>query len=327
MERKVEMKNDVIVALDIGTLYLKLLIRENGRIKKMELARRPVEENNLFFLLQEWVGKYNLKRKPCFYSISGPEVNIQYFSFPPLSSEELSSAIRVEAEQILDKDLAKMDSDFYLLNKDKKGEKVLFVASPRLLNDEKALFVRRVGMKPTGLNLQSIALANGYLAANKNSPITLLLNIGHRITNLAIVEKEKLLFIRDIAWGGEELVREIVKKSTFQMPAVINLLAKGEEFAGINFSEIVEKVVPAFLGEIVKTLDYCEQHDKIKVKNLVVTGGGSQTPQLTEFLSRKLALNLENWLPLEKLNFMNEEKKKLTPFCGIVLGLSLQNYD
>ena len=321
------MKNNVVIALDIGTLYLKLLIREKGRIKRMELARRPVEENNLFFLLQEWVKKYNLQRKPCFSSISGPEVNIQYFSFPPLSSDELSSAIKVEAEQILDKDLAKMDSDFYLLNEDKKGEKVLFVASPRLLNDEKALLVKRVGMKPAGLNLESIALANGYLSTNRSSPTTLLLNIGHRITNLAIVEKEKLLFIRDIGWGGKELAREIVKKSTFQMPVVINLLAKGEEFAGINFSEIVEKVTLVFLEEIVETLDYCKQHEKIKIENLVVTGGSSQTPHLTEFLSRKLALNLENWQPLEKFNFTNEEKKRLTPFCGIALGLSLQNYD
>ncbi len=301
------MKNNVIVGLDLGSRYLKLVIRErDSKIKGIELAKRPVSEGDLISLLQEWVKKYGIKGKSLFSSLSGPEINIQYFKLPLLSPKELTSAVQIEASQILGKELNEMDTDFYLLSKDKKGERILFVSCPKEISDQRISIIKKIGLKPAGLTLDSLALANIYMKEEKDSGATLLLNIGAQITNLAIVEKEKLLFIRDITWGGEKMAKE------------------EEDFPKINSSEI-EKASISLLEEVKKTLDYCQSTEKIKIKRLIVTGGAAQTPYLVEFLSKSLNLSLCKWQPLKKSGFALEEKERLEPFLAVAFGLSLES--
>ena len=312
--------------LDLGEKYIKLCIRENNKVKKIELAERPSNEDDLIFLLQEWVKNYNLKKSKVFSSISGPEINIQYFNFPALSSKDLALAVKSEATQILDTEWEEMDSDFFVLDETAKTKKVLFTACPKRITDEKVAFFKKIGLNISGLTLNSIALANSYLATTTESVPVLILNIGSKITNLAIVANKKLIFIRDISWGSEKIISELEEKTEFDHSTVIDLLEKKDVFSEPKFSGIVESVFSSLVTEVRKTKEYCEKVEKkIQIKRLIVSGGGSQIPHLSEFLSENLSLDLQVWEFLKEHNFSIAEKEKLSPFSAIAFGLSLES--
>ena len=316
-------QNNVTVAVDIGKCYVKLgVVDGNGKLKAIEFARRPSETNEIAALLSGWVFKHRLEGKPVFSAIAGPEINVQYLSLPALTGKELIGAIKIEAEQILGADLSVMDSDFSLLGpKNKKGG-ILFVAASQILSNERISLLKSIGLKPAGLTVDSIALANGYLAhAGNGSEATLLLNIGHRRSNLAVVEKGELLFIRDILWGNEKIIAEIVAASNFDAPTVLEMLEE-RKYSLITFPNALDKITKTLLDELEKTISYCQQTMEIKVKKLVVTGGGSQIPALPKFISERMLLELETYPVLKENDLKTEEKERLAPFCAVLAGLS-----
>jgi len=317
-------QNRITTVVDIGSRYVKLgVVDGNGRLKAVELARRPAETNEITALLSGWVSEHRLERKPAFSSISGPEINVQYLSLPGLTDKELAGAVKIEAEQVLGDDLARMDSDFSPLDPANEKRGVLFVAAPQVLSDERISLLKSTGLKPVGLTVDSIALANGYLAhSGSNSEATLLLNIGHRKSNLAVVSEGKLLFIRDILWGNERLVTEIAAAGEFDAPTILNMLEEGN-YARITLPNAFDKVTKTLLDEMEKTLSYCRQTLEIKVKKLVVTGGGGQIPFLPKFIGEKTLLELEPYPALKDDGLQAEEKERLSPFCAILAGLSM----
>jgi len=315
--------NQTTVAIDIGSHYLKLGVSEsNGNLSAFELSRRPAEPNEMASLLSEWVAKHRLEKKPAFSSISGPEINTQYLPIPPLTGKELSAAIKIEAEQILGEDISQMDFDFSLLNREKGTGNVLFVAAPQIITEARVALLQSVGLTPAGLTLDSIALANAYLASGNNgSETTLLLNIGHRTSNLAVIENNDILFIRDILWGNEKVVTEIVSTTNFDVPTVLDIMEK-RKYSEITSSYITDNTsLTILLEELEKTIVYCHQTLGARVKNLIIVGGGSQLPSLPEFLAERLRLQLKPWAVLEGLDLQPEQKESLGPFCAILVGL------
>lgn len=316
-------RNKVTVAVDIGSHYVKLgVIDGNGKLRAVEFARRPTETDGIAALLSGWVSQHRLERKPAFSSISGPEINVQYLSLPDLTGKELTGAIKIEAEQILGEDLSRMDSDFSLLGRKNEKMGILFVATPQILSDERISLLKSTGLKPAGLTIDSIALGNGYLAKTGNgSEATLLLNIGHRKSNLAVVEEGKLLFIRDILWGNEKIIAEIVATNNFDAPTVLDMLEE-RKYSLITFPNAIDKIAKTLLDELEKTISYCQQTLEIKVKKLVVTGGGSQIPSLPKFIGERILLELEPYPVLKNDGLQTEQKERLAPFCAVLAGLS-----
>ncbi|MFA5393178.1 MAG: pilus assembly protein PilM [Candidatus Ratteibacteria bacterium] len=314
------------VAVDIGSRYVKLaVINGDGKLKAIEFARRPVENNETATLLSGWVSKHHLERKPVFSSISNSEINVQYLSLPALTGKELTGAIKIEASQILGEDLSLMDSDFSLIDQKNEKRGILFVAAPQILSDERISLLKSTGLNPTGLTIDSIALANGYLANTGNgSEATLLLNIGHRRSNLAVVEKNKLLFVRDILWGNERIIAEIVSANNFDAPTVLEMLEE-KKHSLIAFPDAIDKTTKTLLDELEKTISYCQQVLEIKVKKLVVTGGGGQIPSLPKFIGERILLELEPYPVLKDDGLQTERGKNLAPFLAILAGLSPRN--
>ncbi|MFH2068222.1 MAG: pilus assembly protein PilM [Candidatus Omnitrophota bacterium] len=317
--------NQATVVVDIGSRYVKLgFVDGKGKLKAIEFARRPIETDEIAALISGWVAKHRLDQKPAFSSISGPEINMQYLSLPGLTGKELIGAIRIEAEQVLGEDLSQMDSDFSLLGQKNEKRGILFVAAPQILSNERISLLKSTGLKPAGLTVDSIALANGYLANNgSDSETTLLLNIGHRRSNLAVVEKDKLLFIRDIPWGNEKIIAEITSTNNFDAPTVLEMLEE-RKYSLITFPNALDKITKTLSDELEKTTSYCQQTMETKVKKLVLTGGGSQIPFLPEFIGEKMLLELKPYPLLNDDGLQTERGKNLVPFCAVLAGLATE---
>ena len=107
-------------------------------------------------------------------------------------------------------------------------------------------------------------------------------------------------------------------------PTVLDML-EARKYSLITFPNAGDKITKNLLDELEKTVSYCQQTLEIKVKKLVVTGGGSQIPALPKFIGERMRLELEPYPVLKDDGLQTEEKKRLTPFCAVLAGLSLGN--
>lgn len=311
------------VALDIGSLYVKLGVFDcSGGLKAIEFSRLPADPEALAALLAGWVAKHGLEGKPVYTCISDPKISIQYMSFPGIAKRELPAAVKMEADQIFGADLSGMDFDFSSLSKKKKTEKLLFVAIPRSLSEKRIALLSSAGLKPRGLTLAGIALANGYLSAgsgrNQSKP-TLLLDIGHSTSNLAIIQGNELCFIRDIFWGIEDMVAEIAPAAGLEASVVLDNMEKGE-YSQLAPQVVFNGAVNNLIEELLKTISYSGDILKVRAENLVVTGGGSRIPSLPEHLAERLFLKLEPYQSLQRSG-LAQAQQQLDPFCAIISGL------
>ncbi len=310
------------VALDIGTSYLKLgVVKNREGLKAVEFARRPASPESLITLLKEWVEKHNLWKKPTFTSLSGPEVNIQYLPLPEVPKKELPSAVRIEAEQILGESLEEMDSDFFVMRQGRE-KKVLFVSVPKVLTDQRISFVQEAGLRPAGITLDSLALGNAFLASEKPEKGTLVLNIGHRTSNIAVVERENVLFVREVFWGIERIVKEITSTTNFDTQSVFDIFEK-RKYSMINLQPYIEKASSFLLEELEKTVTYLATI-YFRVKKLSLVGGGSQIPFLPEFIAERLGIPLFSWNPLRSAGLPDHQRQGEAAFFALVAGLSLE---
>jgi len=310
-------RNKVRVGLDIGSRYIKLAVRREEEIT-FDLRDNPLfskkgDKDLLLESLKDLIEIHNLRGKEVISSLSGPSLTIQYFSFPSLSVEELKSAVKVEVEQVLNQDLSKIDFDYELLGKREKKNKVLFIACPREVTDARLTILRKIGLKPLSLTTDGMALVNSYFSRGKESPPVLLLNIGAKFTNLAVVEREKLFFIRDIVWGGEKIIQEVASNLEIDLLTAEKVLRdnrdKGEQ-KRLNLKDIIRKNSPSFVEELHAVSEYCADSEKIKIERIIISGGSSLFPFLPELLSERFGLPVEKWSS-EKLTLSFSAGKKM----------------
>jgi len=288
--------NGFQVSLDVGSRFLKLLVRDGRGQTGFEMAPRPVDEKELAALLRGWDEKYRLAGRPLVSSLSGPEINIQYLNFPALPAAELESAVNLEAGQILGiENLAAMDTDFWPLEASGNRSQVLFVACPQKLSNERLKLCHRSGLKLEKLTIDCLALANGYLNLETGGPATMLLNLGSRLTNTAVVEGGRLLLGRDILWGGERVAQGISEGLDQNLPRAIKILEEDSGRVRERLPEILDRTASGLIEEIEKTVAYCEGTHKVKAARLLLTGGASLIPGLNDFISERVSLPVQEW--------------------------------
>lgn len=139
------------------------------------------------------------------------QVFTKVVTFPKLSDEELGSAIKWEAEQYVPIPLDEVNLDYQIVGKAKEGvaEKieVLLVAAPKRLIEKVLQVLRVAGFNPVALETEILALARSLITPD--SETSLLVDLGARATDIAIVENGQVVLTRSIPTAGEALTRAV----------------------------------------------------------------------------------------------------------------------
>lgn len=307
-----------VVSIDIGSSLIKLvqLSQSGGKIKldKAGIVDNPVSDfrtgsrstkkSVIARAIKNSLKKNRIKAKDVVSSLNGPSIITQYFEFPPLSGKELEDAVSLEAQRVLLDRFNEVETDFMVLpQSEREGERqtVLFVAAPKLMAIERVETLQQAGLNPIAIDIDCLALANCFLRLKELSPEedVLILNLGTRLINLAIVGKESLYFIRDIS-----------------LESPLELKNKG--------------VLGKIAEEIRRSIYYHEKEGrKNKVRKIFLTGGNFAIVDTSDSFLRNLELPTEKWNPLEDIEF---DPSKLGPeltkgkgyLLAIAIGLGLR---
>lgn len=253
---------------------------------------------------------------------------------PPLTEDELASAINWEAEQYIPIPLSEVTLDYQIVSrpeegKDKKME-ILLVAAPKQLIDKYLKVLEGTGLHPVSLETEIIAIARSV--APPDSAPTLVVDLGARATDMAIVAQGQMVFTRSIGTAGEALTRAVASELKLEP-------AQAEEYKkayGVDPRQLEGKVKGAIgpildvmVKEMEKALEfYRSKHEDSPVKRVVLTGGTAGLPEVVSLLAQKLGIEVQLADPFARLEKEEEILAKLpegaAPLYAIAIGLALK---
>lgn len=355
---------DTVLGVDIGTSAIKaaLLVKgANGYAAKI-LAIEPVPLTDssgnaagvpeIQDALEKLVARHGLRGSRCALNACGDDVAPRYFSFPAMDEAQLDKAIQFEARDVIPFNLDEALTDWQLLPPDPDAPpdqpsktEVVYVAARRDYINIRFDMAKAVGLNPIIVDVDGLALVNSFIQAGGGNPpqkSTLLMNIGHKFTNLAVITPSGRAFIRDLAVGGDRLTKAIQDLYHIS-PEDSEKLKTGGVLGEPNTKENLAKLTPDLrtllgdgVGELVNQVRdtigfFTSQRYFNTIDEVWVTGGAANFPGLPDYLAETFNIPATGWNPLADiaLNMVEEGKnpgraEALGPCFSIALGLAMR---
>ena len=334
------------VGLDIGSGLIKVVVIDHSKAEPelTKVAITPLladaivegeimDPGIVSEAITSTLASAGVKTKMIVTAVGGRDVIIKKIQIERVKEQQARELMRWEAEQHVPFDMESVELDFQILDPHDEGLEmsVLLVAAKRDLVEAKIRLLTDAGLSPAMVDVDAFALHNAF---ELNYPdamngIVGLVNIGHEVTNINILDDGVPLLTRDITVGTrrfrEDLQREQgvgneqaeamlqgFDRST-QLDAVIE--GRGEEIAvGIERAA-------AFLASSSRT--------GARMKAVYTCGGGARIPGLNEALAARLQLTVEQANPLANLKvrdgaFDSLVTDEVAPLLMLPIGLALR---
>jgi type IV pilus assembly protein PilM len=273
-----------------------------------------------------------IKNKNVVSAVSGRAVIVKKILMDRLSEEDAKEAIQWEAEQHVPYDINDVSIDFQIINPnvDQKKMQVLLVAAKKDMIANHADIIREAGLSPVIIDVDSFAIQNAVEANYDLLPdeTVALLNVGAEITNLNIVRNQVPHFTKDLSVGANSFVEAIQRRHNVSQADALNALRGASN--DIDAASIVQATCEDLSVQIDRAVAFLKSAgDADRVDRILLSGGSSRVPGLSDFLSGRHHVPVEVVNPIQKLSydpglFNGDSPEQVAPLLTVAIGLALR---
>jgi type IV pilus assembly protein PilM len=333
------------VGLDIGSGLVKVAVIDHSK-KEPELVKAAVaplladaivegevmDPGIVAEAVQSALAAAGVKSKQVVTAVGGRDVIIKKIQIERVKEQQARELMRWEAEQHVPFDMESVELDFQILDPDAEGLEmsVLLVAAKRELIESKVRVLSDAGLQPAAVDVDAFALHNAFEINHPDAlgGLVALVNIGHEVTNVNILDEGVPILTRDITVGTRRF-REDLQRERGLSPEDAQALLQGYDRSphieavlagrGEEIAVGIERAV-AFLASNSRTG---------QIRAIYTCGGGSRIPGLSEFLANRLHLRVEQANPLANLKVRDGALESLVtdeiaPLLMLPIGLALR---
>lgn len=342
-----------LIGLDIGTTMVRAArIRRRGtKFTVAALSQAQIEASHKEGGQTEKVALAMLRclrlvrdrRGEVTVGLSGPEVAVRTFEFPRLPRRQIGSAIELEAMQVCPFDMAEASIAWQVLPDKAAGRDAppngpriggVFAAARNAVIGQRRALCEMAKVRCTVMDVDGLALLNCLEACRlrERGQSAVILNIGSKYTNLAIIGDDDRPYVRDIAFAGEQILSHVCHRSGAPREGVIEALNHPEK------SKIPRERIDAPLKEACRTLAErvdetiryyaTTQKPDAPVQRVLLCGGLSQAKALRASLMPLLRGDVLWWNPLESLSSKRSVRRaglvEHGPSFAVAIGLAIR---
>jgi type IV pilus assembly protein PilM len=334
------------VGLDIGSGLIKVAVIDHGkrepiltRVAIAPLLADAIVEGEIMDpgivadAVKSALEAAGVRSKKVVTAVGGRDVIIKKIQIERVKEAQARELMRWEAEQHVPFDMESVELDFQILDPDAEGleMQVLLVAAKRELVEAKLRLLTDAGLQPAAVDVDAFALHNAFEVNHPDAMqgVVGLVNIGHEVTNINLLDDGVPILTRDITVGTrrfrEDLQRErglnaeqadALLQGYDQSPHLQAVLStRGEEIAvGIERAA-------AFLAS--------SSRASSPLRTVYTCGGGSRVPGLTEMLAQRLRIPVHQANPLQRVRvrdgaFDTLVIDEIAPLLMLPIGLALR---
>ncbi|AZZ37131.1 pilus assembly protein PilM [Bdellovibrio sp. qaytius] len=262
-------------------------------------------------------------------AIKQDKVTVRKKQFPFADRSKILKSLSFEMEEDIpfDPDLCLFDAK--VISTEGLSAHVLAIAAPKSHIEKCLSLAKDFGVEPYTLTVDGISFSNllevwdsappqyatatGPLSFNPDeetpeleetsggtvtgSPIQVTLNIGHKRTILCAQIEGRLVFVRSLMWGADQIISEFMRK--FQLPyleaqrmlqneAALLLTKANQDFETANTASTIEKSMRELVRDLQMSFLELQSEFHGNIQNVYLTGGLSLLPNVGAFLTQHL---------------------------------------
>lgn len=297
--------------LDIGSSAIKVVQLSGRSVISAGMAVNPTgrvgadlipsEEAALVNAIKGLLAGLKIKLKKVVVSIPESLVYTKVMQFPFMSTPELATAIKWEAEQTIPYPIEKLEISWVVLYKPKSvssGEKmkVLVVGVPGKVSNSYVNLLESLNLETLRIENEILSAIRSLISFKKLAGVSLIVDIGHSATKMVIAAKDELYSNYVSPLGGGAFTKIIA--DSFRMN-----LAQAEEYKrsyGLDKTQLEGKIVTAcepvtngLLADIRKVMvSYEGLGINRPVERAILVGGGSFLKGLLPLLTAQLGVEV-----------------------------------
>jgi type IV pilus assembly protein PilM len=208
---------------------------------------------------------------------------------------------------------------------------VLLVAAKRELVEDKVQLLAQAGLEAEIVDVDAFALHNAF---EVNYPeamrgVVALLNIGHELTNVNILQDGVPLLTRDLSVGTRKFREDLQRERGLSAEDADAMLQ------GFDRAPDLDPYIQSRGEEIAVGLERAgaflqsASRDAGSIQGVFCSGGGARVPGLTEVLSQRLRVPVEVASPIHRLSvrdgvFDTVSIDEVAPLLMLATGLALR---
>jgi type IV pilus assembly protein PilM len=303
------------IGLDIGSSSVKAVQVKTGKgaMQLLAFGMEPLmpqtivdgtimDQGAVVDAIRTLWGRLKLKQKDVAIAIAGHSVIIKKITVPPMSKDELSEQIPVEAEHHVPfaKDDVEIDYEVVSQQNAAGQMELLLVAAKKEVVHDYAQVVRDAGLDPKVCDVAAFSAQNAFEVNYSLEPgeTAVLINVGAAISNINIVRDNVSLFTRDVTIGGNAFTEEIQKQlSVSQDEAEAYKVGGSYDEHGVvpqDVERIIEGVAEVMAGEFQRSLDFfLATSADTNVSRICLSGGTAKVAALHRAIERRSRLSVE----------------------------------
>lgn len=331
--------------LDIGTTAIRLVeLRGSGTKSLVKYAYVPIDnklsqsdskgdQQKLAKAVEQLVKQSGVSTNNAAVGIPSSRVFTTVADIDRLPASDLAKAIPLQADSLIPTPLAESKIDWALIGdspKDKTKQEILLTSVPNKFIEDRLDILESVGLNVIAFEPDNLAMARA-LAINDATP-QLLLDVGHRSTDLVVVMNGIPHLTRSIPTGVEAIIRSAIQNLNIDEKQAEQFVFKfglsKEKLEGQVF-QAVTGTVDLLVSEIEKSIKFFQtRYSTAKIERIVVTGGASVIPEFPLYLANKFNLNVEIGNAWRNVSFSKDRQNELLAISnqfGIAVGLAERN--
>lgn len=337
-----------LLGVDISSTSVKLLELsvKDGRYCVESYGLMPLQENSVVeknILDTEAVGDA-LERV---INLANPKATQAAFALPTsmvihkiiemdadMTDDEREVQIRMDAEQYIPFPLEEVSLDFEILPDRPSAANrvnVLLVATRTENVDTRIEVLELAGLTPKVADVESYAIERAFSVIADTLPMGVqtvgILDIGHTMTTLSVMQQGKIIYTREQVFGGKQLTQDVQNRYGLSYEEAGR--AKKERSLPDDFeTEVLDPFLEAMVQQAARSLQFFFSSSQYnEIDHILLAGGTANIPGLAKLLQQKLGYRVTTVNPFLQMGFspqidikrIEKDASSLMVACGLAL--------
>ncbi len=332
------------LGLDIGTTAIRLVqLRGHGPVKalvkyayvpvdsKVALSDAQADQQKVVQAVHELLGQAGVSTKNVAVGIPSAKVFTTVVDIDRLPPAELAKTLNYQADSLIPTPLSESKMDWAVMGDSPKDNTKIEILLSSVTNE---FIEQRLDMlESSGLNViafepDNLALARALIPADAVLP-QLVLDIGHKTTDLVISMQGGPRLTRSIPTGAEALVRSAAQNLSIDDKQAQQFVFK----FGLSQDKLEGQIYHAIIGtvdvlvsEVEKSIKFFQaRYTGVNIERLILTGAASVLPEFPLYLANKFGISAEIGNAWRNVSFPADRQNELLAVSnhfGVAAGLA-----
>lgn len=335
------------VGLDIGSGFIKLVVIEHGagrpalqRVGMTPVLSDAIVEGEVMDpgVVQDAIksvfATLGVKAKKVVVAVGGRDVIVKKIQVDRMKETDAYDVVRWEAQQYVPFDIEGVELDFQVLDPEGDGLQmdVLLVAAKRELVESRRTLVEDAGLEAQIVDVDAFALHNAYEVnyPDAMAGVSALVNIGHEVTNVNLVQDGVPLLTRDLTVGTRKFREDLQRERGLSAEEADKMLR------GLERTPELDQFIQSRGEEIAVGIERAAAFLQSGSRNAAglgrayCCGGGARIQGLAEVLGQRLRIPVEVANPMQGIEvkdgaFEGLNMDEVAPMLMLGVGLAMRN--